>query len=301
MYRNPWQPGATDLPGLQGRATDSSQAGHCLSRFGERVFDGGLHSMPPPPLPRTSGFINMQSLSHPFPDMHSLSSRSTSGASASTAQSIDTPCTMNKIHSPHAMEFRLPDDQLQQIIEALSSPAMPKRPINETGKESKVQTTSCAEIVSISSMKTSGFQYGVAHKSAAAKTHHPRECSDISMHSSCTEFPYCTSDDPSGHGIVHCSSDNVTVPTPELVIESSSLTDTTEIELDFKPLVQAKTTEKYCDGDAGSLSDSKKKRSRSALGSLDPNTTGESPQRKLSKGRSGLFVTAAKENEDMEL
>lgn len=300
MYATPWTAGATDLPNLLPALIPSSNVSD--SHIDPFRLDSGYHSppytMPPPPAPTMAG---VPSLRHPFSDMHSLSSRSTSSTSGSTAYSAyvgarDSKKNVSIVtnHPSQAVQFRLPSDQLQQIIDALSGPNRPSV-INtdKSGQQAPTVQQLYLDPALISPELACSSQ---AHDSTAAlPTEHTRIVSDVSMHPLCNDFPGCTLDNPAGHGTIHSCSAKSHIKSPKLEIRSSILADMPDIDADLDALVDGSGSGDSCVLHGSSRMDSPKKRSISALGGLEQNSCNGSQKRKLSKTRSGTFEAATKE------
>jgi len=260
-------------------------------------FYTGSSTMPPPPLPSTLSLT--RSLGHPYADMQSLSSRSTSGNSAL----FDHGILKNPLdHLASAADaqtrqagFRLPSDQLRQIISALND-----------GKQQQSSDKSAVPIAPMTPHLQKGHFHpvptnfavsdeGVRKTRAIARSQ--RDATDASMHLACTGFPNCTSDDLESGDVVH------TTPLKghDVVTDrddSASLSSVDEETLrmfapkDDHAASRTRKTSKI-------TASERKKRNRSALSAHDANACG-SPQRKISKGSVRGFAAngpSAKENE----
>ncbi|GAB7344237.1 hypothetical protein MBLNU457_2122t2 [Dothideomycetes sp. NU457] len=131
MWYYPWRSGMTELP-RQGQTTVipqqtqyQSHAPHNLKTPPKRMsLDSGYYtgsrytgsSMPPPPRPTPMAITN--SLIHPFPDICSTDSRSTSGQSITQQLSASFPGHNEQSRVPRV---RLPTDQIQEIVSALQA------------------------------------------------------------------------------------------------------------------------------------------------------------------------------------
>jgi len=83
--------------------------------------------MPPPPRPTPMAITN--SLIHPFPDIYSIDSRSTSDGSMVQQISASFPIHHQQSRVP---KVRLPTDQIQEIVTALQATSQESESANKT-------------------------------------------------------------------------------------------------------------------------------------------------------------------------
>ena len=258
-------------------------------------FYTGSSTMPPPPLPSHLSLTN--SLAHPFPDMESLCSRSASGNSTL----FDAGNPNDPLHrlasaadaQARQSRFRLPSDQLRQIISALK--VNKREPDDITNQVAPVtpHVHRAAENAGSRHLETSDDTF----KSTRPSSHHQRNATDASMHLACTGFPDCTSDDPESGDVVHTTPLKLNTRVLDRD-DSGSLSSVDEDALRMFAPDELRTdvvTRKILSSPVREA----KKRTRSAFAAHDANAR-ESPQRKISKGSARGFggsVAPTKENE----
>lgn len=179
--------------------------------------------MPPPPTPAL-GHYDFHALQgsnmHGFHDTSIHGPTLTDAVSGHELQNIFGSVALPSLHDPYRgqrtqLEIRLPSDQLQKLIVAMSP-----------SKQSETQSTSSTQMPPPplplhALVAKAGETDQHAHDSAkdADDAHNDvglynasRGSSDVSMHTGCTYFPSCTSVDDSGlvvHGNPACPSANV--------------------------------------------------------------------------------------------
>lgn len=172
---------------------------------------------PPPPTPILGGLANFRSDSNDSAGDHEMNSRSTSAYSQDVpyhfGQQISNgllPMPLGSMHDytqyqKKQLEVRLPSDQLQKLISAMTSgtkneslpgidmsmppPPLPQRAVAARGDAAPDR---------LAPMGVNQFPSMNGHN------RRDNSCSDISMHGGCSIFPLCTSEDEQGQ-IVHSS------------------------------------------------------------------------------------------------
>lgn len=182
--------------------------------------------MPPPPTPALGhyDFPALQGSSVQGPQVAGLNgSVFPDTISGHELQNAFSSMTMPSLHeSPRGqraqLEIRLPSDQLQKLILAMSpskqaasistdSTQMPPPPLPLhalAAKAGENDQTATADLKSVEANLTAGMHINLPNAS--------RGSSDVSMHTGCTFFPSCVSEDDSSlvvHGNPACPSANI--------------------------------------------------------------------------------------------
>ena len=270
MWKKPWYPGMSDMPNIvRPRSALPAPGQYTNGHQSSTLHDSGIDilgsSMGPPPPPGQLPFLT--STSHPFPEMHSLSSRSTSENSLinSVVPEAHRPVVVPKTRSPQ--EFRLPSDQLRQLVAALK----PTVQVGSLGIESYKDHLGAPQAQMIdSSSPLKPYQFAIGDEPNHEVTgRHQRFPTDTSMHTACTGFPECITDDPESGLLVHSTPS--TWPVQDL-----GPWDHHEHNRESRKVPEASAEP--------TAIEKTKKRTRSALSQLEVNAVlPEQPQQKTSK------------------
>ena len=161
--------------------------------------------MPPPPIP--SSFYDTMNAGT---DMYSLTTApqashglSLSGLHYEPDQILAPALAHCSSEYVKEIRLRLPSDQIQQVIEALSPRSAVK------AAENGVSMAQIAPPTFVESSKLRQSSYGLSELPAESlsREHGARRnvsyASDVSMHVNCDQFPRCIVDSPDGRGVFH--------------------------------------------------------------------------------------------------
>ncbi|KAM0720165.1 hypothetical protein Q7P37_004301 [Cladosporium fusiforme] len=238
MYENPLlskKHAANTASGLMFSGIDGGFHKRNYSNGSANNLSSPLHVMPQPPPPSPAwGLYNFRGLQLPYDAQPMLDARGASmAASAATSEHIthaygSLPSTASasapgsmplppinnyaQAMNPH-LQVRLPSDQLQKLISALKTPnqhetqhpshmqAMPPPPLPPHALAARGGLVGQDTVPNVDH----GQQYTAS--GTAIRNPGPRDesqGSDVSMHTACTYFPNCTTEDDTSH-VVHGS------------------------------------------------------------------------------------------------